>query len=100
MCGMLNWRGSTPFGELCGAFPMKLLADLERNTPINFSYDIPIKVSNNLQLYLGSSLTRTFSKPIHPYSRFEVTRGFSTNTIQMFDSWSSKVFPFYVKRCD
>jgi hypothetical protein len=52
MCGMLNWRGSTPFGELCGVFPMKFLTDLERNTMINFSSDIPLKVSNNLPLYL------------------------------------------------
>ena len=49
---MLNWRGSTPFGELCGVFPMKSLTDLERNTIINFSSDIPLKVGNNLLLYL------------------------------------------------
>jgi len=81
ICGMLNWRGSTPFGELSGVFPMKFLTDLERNTVINFSSDI--------------------SSKLHPYSRFDVTRGFSTNTIEMFDSWSSKVSPLsssYVKR--
>jgi len=72
MCRMLNWRGSTPFGELCGVFPLKSLTDMESNTIINFSSDIPIKL-------------------LHPYSRFDVTRGFSINTIQMFDTWSSKV---------
>ncbi|KAF8805003.1 tubulin nucleotide-binding domain-like protein [Phlegmacium glaucopus] len=82
LCGMLNWRGSTPFGELYGAFPLKSVTDMESNTIVNFSSDIPIKL-------------------IHPYSRFDVTRGFSTNTRQVFDSWSSKVSSLsasYVKR--
>ena len=52
MCGMLNWRGSTPFGELSGIFPMNFLTNFERNTMINFSSDIPLKVSNNLLLHL------------------------------------------------
>ena len=62
MCGMLNWRGSTPFGELCGVFPMKFLTDLDRNTTINFSYDIPIKVSTSFPALLDFSLAYTFLK--------------------------------------
>ena len=52
---MLNWRGSTPFGGLSGVFPMNFLTDLERNTMINFSSDISLKVRNN-QLSIGSSI--------------------------------------------
>lgn len=78
MCGMLNWRGSTPFGELYGTFPLKSLTDMENNKTINFSSDIPIKL-------------------LHPYSRFDVTRGFSTKSIQIFESWSS-LSTSYVKR--
>ena len=47
-------------------------------------------------------MIHTFSQ-LHPYSRFDVTRGFSTNAIEAFDSWSSKVSSLsssYVKRYD
>ena len=82
---------------------MKFPTDLERNTMINFSSDTPLKVSNNLLLYFDPLAIHTFSKLLYPYSRFDVTRGFSNNTIELFDSWSSKVSPLssaYVKRCD
>lgn len=99
MCGMLNWRGSTPFGELCGVFPLESLPDLESTTMINFSSDTPMEVSK-FAVLLYSLLIHTFFKLLHPYSRFDVTRGFTTNTVEMFNSWLSKVSSSYVKRCD
>jgi len=70
VCGQLNWRGTSPFGELSGAFPFTSSSDLE-NRVVNFSSDFPIKSSSQ-------------------YSLWDVTRGFSSKQKEAYDIWSSQ----------
>ncbi|KAF8990150.1 mtDNA inheritance protein Dml1 [Cyathus striatus] len=65
----LNWRGTIPFGELMGAFPVTSPEELQHDV-VNFSaYSIP-KVGIQ-------------------HARIDVTRGFSPSFITGYENWSA-----------
>ncbi|KDR78071.1 hypothetical protein GALMADRAFT_245054 [Galerina marginata CBS 339.88] len=73
ICGQLNWRGPSPFGELSGIFPFMSSADFEARN-FNFSSDLPIKLFDQ-------------------YARLDVTRGFSPAQTGEYDKWLSRRQP-------
>ncbi|PPQ91103.1 hypothetical protein CVT25_013141 [Psilocybe cyanescens] len=61
--GHLSWRGTSPFAELSGLFPLtKFTREI-----VNFSFDTPTK---------------------SPYALWDVTRGLSPKKIEEYDTWS------------
>ncbi|KAF8957165.1 mtDNA inheritance protein Dml1 [Flammula alnicola] len=70
VCGQLNWRGTSPFGELSGVFPFTEFSDLDKRI-INFSSRNPIKSSS-----------------VH--AQLDVTRGFSTKQIDAYEKWCAE----------
>ncbi|RDB18272.1 Protein dml-1 [Hypsizygus marmoreus] len=72
MSSHLNWRGTTPYSELSGVFPVEPGVDLEKNLA-NFSS-------------CSFDKTRTQSSP---FTRIDVTRGFTSSSISAYDRWSS-----------
>ncbi|KAF8225980.1 tubulin nucleotide-binding domain-like protein [Tricholoma matsutake] len=74
MSSQLNWRGSTPFGELSGILPLTSVADFNRQL-VNFS--------------TGYQKPNDFS--LRQFARRDVTRGFSMSDVSAYNSWSASL---------